>query len=196
MLVTNREGKGKFHSSMSNLLHCLLPSMVEKACHTPYSITSRASLILSPPPPTSVDPEKNKSLSRRKTKKMGGSTEMLNVGGTQQRGRGVGSPQTTPDGKSKAVGGVSDKTIKRSVSSETGLSSISAGFRLPEHVLVFPVLEKLEESSAQWDFYLLTEEEVRQSGYHCFVVVVVIMLWGMPSLLMCCHVLGNTLLLL
>ena len=29
--------------------------------------------------------------------------------------------------------------------------------------MVFPVLEKLEEGTCQWDFYLLTEEEVRGS---------------------------------
>lgn len=157
MLVTNRTGTGKFHSSVSGLLSCLLPAMIEQASHNPYPITTKPSLLLSPPPPSSsaaTETERNKSLVRKRGGKKGsmGSLEMLDVGGSpsqQQRSRGMTNQQTTPD-----------KKLKRSFSSDAGFSELPAAFRLPEQVLVFPVLEKLvEEGVAQWDFYLLTEEE-------------------------------------
>ena len=79
---------------------------------------------------------------------------MLDTGGSLMRG-------TTPDGKSKTS---SEKRLKRSRSTDGCFSLFPAGFRLPDQVLIFPVLEKLEEGVAQWDFYLLTEEEVRIKG--------------------------------
>lgn len=168
MLITNREGKGKFHSNISNLLSGLLPAMIDQASRNPYPITTKSSVIHSPPPVSSVEPEKNKSLGRRRGGKKLGSMEMLDAGGSStyntplQRGRGTLNLQTTPDGKSKSM--LSDRHLKRSASSEAGFSTLPVGFRFPEQVLVFPVLEKLEEGVAQWDFYLLTEEEVGGRG--------------------------------
>lgn len=158
MLVSNRDGKGKFHSSISNLLACLLPAMIEQASHSPYPITTKSSIFHSPPPPAADlegAREKKQSLkSSKRSKKMsgGGSLEMLDTRGSLMRGG-------TPDGKSK-----SEKRLRRSRSTDGCFSLFPAGFRLPDQVLIFPVLEKLEEGVAQWDFYLLTEEEVRRRG--------------------------------
>lgn len=174
MLVSNREGKGAFHSHLSSLLGTLLPAMIEQASHNPYPITSKSPhLTLSSPihaPPPEKDQEKAKSLTRKKGKKNSGSVDMLDtIGGaaTQPRGRGFLSPQATPDGKGGArLPSSAEKHLKRSMSSDAGFSSPQPlGFHLPEEVMVFPVLEKLEEEgAAQWDFYLLTEEEVRERG--------------------------------
>lgn len=165
MLVSNREGKGKFHSNISNLLSCLLPAMIEQASHGPYPITTKSSIFHSPPPTADLEVREKKQSLKKRGKKMsaGGSLEMLDTGGSlmhhthvPQWGRG-----NTPDGKSKAVG---EKRLKRSRSTDGCFSLFPAGFRLPDQVMIFQVLEKLEEGVAQWDFYLLTEEEVRKRG--------------------------------
>ena len=208
MLLTHREGKGQFHTSMSKLLSCLLPTMIEAASHNPYPITSKAPLIHSPPPPNfggggggggggvGGDSDRAKSLNRKRGGKKplsGGNLEMLDIGGslghlpqqqqqpTQSMPRGVkGHSTLTSEGRSKGGGGGGgggggDKTMKRSLSSDAGFSGTAGcylppGFSLPEQVLIFPVLEKLEEGASQWDFYLLTEEEVshkvKNGQYH------------------------------
>ena len=94
---------------------------------------------------------------------------MLNVGSSmaqyQQREKGVASHQGSLTEERMKSG--TDKHMKRSVSSDTGLSSsIPTGFRLPDQVLVFPFLDQLLEGEAQWDFYLLSEEEVSE-GLKC-----------------------------
>lgn len=169
MLLSNREGKGSFHSNLSNLLNVLFPAMIEQGSHNPYPITARSPHAMPLPifGSSDRDQEKIKSLTRKKAKKMAGSgsTEMLDIigvsGGMQQRGRSLINPQTTPDGKGKPSGGMSEKKqIKRSMSTDAGFSAPPVtGFSLPEVVMVFPVLDK--DGTAQWDFYLLTEEEVR-----------------------------------
>lgn len=197
MLVTHREGKGKFHSNISNLLACLLPAMIEQACRNPYPITTKSALLHSPPPTTSSSSttagggdssDKIKSLGRKRGGKkstMGSMEMLLDTGGgagsqAPLRGRGMTTQHhhhnLTPERGSKGGsggGGGSDKHLRRSQSSDAGFSmqpagaGLRGGFHLPEQVLVLPVLESpgqsQEEGVAQWDFYLLTEEEFMAS---------------------------------
>lgn len=177
MLVTNREGKGLFHSRVSSLLNCLLPSMIEQASRNPYPIIARGAFFVGSPPASSSsglssvapsDQERLRSIKRKVKKGVSGSLETLDVGSTpaqnsSQRIKSSVNPQLASEGKGKSGG---DKLMKRSVSNEAGLAAATAstGFRLPSVVLVLPVQEKVaEEGAVQWDFDLLTEEEVRVS---------------------------------
>ena len=171
MLVANRENKRNFHLRISTLLNCLLPGMIEQASHNPYPISSKPVL---PPPSHSTNPveqEKVKSMRRKTKKPSGGNLEMLD-GGTlitpvqEKKGKVLMSPQPVTDGRASKTSG--EKQMKRSISNDTGLSAAhNEGFRLPKEVLVFPVLENQEEEGvAQWDFYLLTEDEVIIKQHH------------------------------
>lgn len=170
MLVTSREGKGAFHTQLSQLLSCLFHSMIEQGSRNPYPIISRSFTAPSSPPGSgNADQEKAKTFKRKSRKQLsGGNSDMLDVGSG-----GVGVNQTTLQRGLKAPssatldsragdgggGGGAGSGVNASVLG-------AAGFRLPAQVLVFPVVERGAEmggaggSLQQWDFYLLTEEEV------------------------------------
>ena len=179
MLLVSREGNGTFHKRLASLLSCLLPAMMEQATKNPYPILSRP--FFSPPstpaaggaanssssmPPTPTDyPDKSRSIRRRGKKgTVSGSLETLDVNSssiatpTSHRSRNMASPQPMLEG-----GVAKGKSMKRSVSNDATLSMAATptGFQLPSVVLVLPVQEKnVDTNTVQWDFDLLSEEEV------------------------------------
>jgi len=188
MLLVSREGNGTFHKRLASLLSCLLPAMMEQATKNPYPILSRP--FFSSPPPTpgsggatnpsasmpstpSDYPEKSRSI-RKRGKKVGvsGSMDALDVNfspvSAAHQTRNNASPQPIMEG-----GGAKSKSMKRSVSNDATLSvaATPTGFQLPSIVLVLPVQEKtVDLNTVQWDFDLLSEEEVGVADT-CLVVV-------------------------
>lgn len=169
MLVASREGQGSFHKRLSSLLGCLLPAILEQATKNPYPILSRP---FSSPPPmappsnstsmssTPSDQEKSRSIRRKGKKLVFGSLEALDVTSASSSGLNRARNLTSPHPPDASR----NKSMKRSVSNDAALCAIAmpTGFRLPSVVMVLPVQEKsVGLNTVQWDFDLLTEEEVK-----------------------------------
>lgn len=168
-LLTNREGRGSFHSRISDLLSSLPRTLVDMASTHPYAMNATPTTQTRPPPITLKEgvittkkarsTEGNKGRAKKRGSMGGGA--LLNV-----------DPQTSMP-RSKSIGAIVSLDVRGGTNErggnrfsppvESGLSG-NAGFLLPTEVLILPFSETMGTPTAQWGFPLLSEEEVSATG--------------------------------
>ena len=167
-LLTNREGRGSFHSQISELLSSLPRTLIDMASTHPYSMNATPTTQTRPPTITLKEgtistkkarwTEGNKG--RGKKRGSVGVTALMNV-----------DPQTSMP-RSKSIGAIVSIDVRGGTNErggnrfsppvESGVSG-NAGFLLPNEVLILPfseTVDSLEPTAARWGIPLLSEEEV------------------------------------
>ena len=180
LIITDRVGSGNFHTRVSDLLNCLPKVVVEQACKNPYSISSNPSTLNRPP----TTPGKDSSTLSNKTKRGTFDTSKVHATGLKRtkRGSNTGMFGEAPSSvvRSKTMSSVMEGRTPKGApsSSEMRLNSSSSpihegsfclelSFQLPSEVMIMPIFEQSGDmpQSAQWDFDLLSEEEVGMALY-------------------------------
>ena len=170
-------GSGSFHHRISDLLNCLPKVVVDQACKNPYNISSNPPTLNRAP----TSPGTSSTISTRISKR--GSLDGSKVHSTGLKRIKRGSSSTVqfgdapnPFSRSKTMSSVSESRTPRGApsGSEMKLNTSSSlplhegnfclelSFQLPGEVLIVPIFEQSGDlpQSAQWDFDLLSEEEV------------------------------------
>ena len=178
LIIADRMGSGSFHHRVSDLLNCLPKAVVDEACKNPYSISSN------PPTLNRVPTTPGKDGSTLSNRAKRGSLDISKAHSTGLKRIKRGSSNTVQFGdaptsfsRSKTMSSVSDSRTPRGApsGSELKLNTSSSSplhegnfclelsFQLPSEVLIVPIFEQSGNlpQSAQWDFDLLSEEEVR-----------------------------------
>ena len=178
LILTDRLGSGNFHHRISDLLNCLPKIVVEQACRNPYNISSNPSTLNRPATTPGKDTGSSSTLSSRLTKRSSldmsksHSTGLKRIKKTSTTG--MFADPGSSIARSKTMSSVSDgRTLKGAQSGSEarlncspvheGCFSLELSFQLPNEVLIVPIFEQSGDlpQSAQWDFDLLTEEEVK-----------------------------------
>ena len=175
LIITDRVGHGTFHRRVSDVLNCLPKTVVEQACRSPYSISSNPTSLNRPPTTPNKDSApvgglssrlKRSSLDASKTHGTGlkrikrtSNTGLGEHAGTFVRSKTISSMQ---EGRTPKGAPSGSEIRLNSSPSHDGNFCLEFIFQLPSEVLIVPIFEQSGDlpQSAQWDFDLLTEEEV------------------------------------
>ena len=175
LILTDRIGCGTFHKRVSDVLNCLPKTVIEQACTNPYSISSNPPTLNRPPTTPGKESATIGGLSSRlkrgsleaskahstglKRIKRSSNTGLGEHGGTFIRSKTMSSMQ---DGRTPKGAPSGSEMRLNSSPSHDGHFSLEFSFQLPNEVLIVPIFEQSGDlpQSAQWDFDLLTEEEV------------------------------------
>ena len=177
LIITDRMGSGSFHHRVSDLLNSLPKVVIEQACKNPYSISSNPST-LNRAPNTSA---KDTTTIFNKTKRSSLDISKVHSSGLKRIKRGSSNTVMFGDvpssfARSKTISSVNEgrtpkgapsgSELKLNTSSSSPLHEtnfcLELSFQLPNEVLIVPIFEQSGDlpQSAQWDFDLLSEEEV------------------------------------
>lgn len=188
--LAGHEDCSALHSQACSLLSHILPQMKDQASPSPYTINTNTASLPKPriPQSNSADILSSKSSSkeskrgaskRRETgipgkgqykspfyKKRSNSASNIAMLATKGGGAPPVRPRTMTRSASPKPGGV-DRQVSQSPSHADQGSICAPNFRLPLEVLILPVVELVGNSghgqsygAIQWDFDLLSEEEV------------------------------------
>ena len=169
-------GSGSFHHRVSDLLNSLPKVVIEQACKNPYSISSNLSTLNRAP----NTPGKDATTISNRTKRSSLDMSKAHSTGLKRIKKGSNTAAfgdaSSSFARSKTISSVTDgRTPKGAPSgSELRLNTTSSSpmheanfclelnFQLPNEVLIVPIFEQSGDlpQSAQWDFDLLSEEEV------------------------------------
>ena len=178
-------GSGSFHHRVSDLLNCLPKVVIDQACKNPYSISSN-------PPTLNRAPTPGKDASTVSSRSKRSSLDISKAHATGLKRIKKGSSSTVQFGdtpgsfaRSKTMSSVSEARTPRGApsGSELKLNTSSSplhevnfcmelSFQLPNEVLILPIFEQSGDlpQSAQWDFDLLSEEEVKMN--YCYYLYI------------------------
>ena len=186
--LADKEEYSGLHSRVSDLLSFILPEMKEMASTSPYNISNKPMTLPKPPLVTRMDSTDSITpmKSTQKRTKMKWKQSESTLGKTPPRNRFKKRSNSTSnmalfDTKSSTGSGMRARVLTRSISPQSGRltdkvvnaspepgSGVDLTFRLPLEVLILPLVKhgdlseqaSEEKSVGQWDFDLLSEEEV------------------------------------
>lgn len=176
-IITDRVGSGKFHTRVSDLLNCLPKLVIDQACKNPYTISSNPPTLNRPTTSPgkdgtstisnkvkrgSLDFSKVHSTGLKKTKKSSNTGLPGEYPSSISRSKTMSSIMDGRTSKGAPLAGSELKVNTSPQHAHEGTLCLELSFQLPSEVLIVPIFEQSGDlpQSAQWDFDLLTEEEV------------------------------------